>query len=428
MKMSTGNTVKEIISKRIGDKYYKVHHNSGLTIYVYPKEGYNSTYATFGTKYGSINTTFSLDDGPQIRIPDGIAHFLEHKLFENEELDAFERFAKTGANANAYTTFDRTCYLFSSTEKFQENLEILLDFVRSPYFTEESVQKEQGIIGQEIRMYDDSPEWRVLVNMLKAMYHNHPVKIDIAGTIESISDITVQKLFDCYHVFYNLNNMVLCVSGNTSLQEVLEIADKSLAPDEKYKIINHFEEEPYSIVKPYVEQKLPVSVELFNLGFKERASEIPDSSKDLAVKEILLAILASATSQLYRDLMDKKLINTSFGYELFHGPYFNAVVFSGESRHPEKTADIIKEYISNAKRDGISEEDFEMVKKAVYGEEIASLNSVDSISNSLVDCHFSNREFFGYIDEISSITFEDVQKKLHEILDVNNCSLSVIRK
>ena len=193
--------IKEIKSVALAERYYKVKHDSGLTIYVYPKEGYSSTYAIFGTKYGSINNCFKVDNGETVSVPDGIAHYLEHKLFESEDGDAFSRYAKTGANANAYTSFDKTCYLFSCTDNFEESLEILLDFVQSPYFTKETVAKEQGIIGQEIKMYDDSPSWRVMFNMLMNMYKTHPVRIDIAGTVESIAKITPEYLYTCYNTY-----------------------------------------------------------------------------------------------------------------------------------------------------------------------------------------------------------------------------------
>ena len=216
-----------IENKRIGEKYYKLHHKSGLTIIVYPKEGFNSTYAQIGTNFGSINNHF-ITNGRKIKVPDGTAHYLEHKLFESEEGDAFTQYAKTGALANAYTSFEKTCYLFSCTEKFRESLEILLDLVQSPYFTPETVAKEQGIIGQEIKMYDDSPDWRVMMNLQQAMYHNNPINIDIAGTVETIAEITPEILYDCYNSYYNLNNMVMCIAGRVSPEEVLEIADRKL--------------------------------------------------------------------------------------------------------------------------------------------------------------------------------------------------------
>ncbi len=419
--------IQEIKSQRIGDSYYKIDHPTGLTIYVYPKEGYNSAYAIFGTKYGSINTKFSVDDENRITVPDGIAHYLEHKLFESEEGDAFARYAKTGANANAYTSFEKTCYLFSCTDKFDESLEILLDFVQDPYFTAQTVAKEQGIIGQEIKMYDDSPEWRVMFNMLEGMYKNHPVKIDIAGTVETIAEITAEKLYEVYNVFYNLNNMVLCVSGNVTVEQVLRTADKMLKPCEKHSINNYFDEEPYEICEPYVEQSFPVSMPLFNLGFKERADKILDVKK-LACTDILLAMIASQTSPLYRELLDNNLINGSFSYELFEGPGYCSVIFGGESRAPKQAAETIKQYISKLKSEGLGKSDFEISKKSVYGDAVSALNSVSSISNAVVDYHFNGNELFSYIDAIADIDFDDVSTRFSEMLDVNNCTLSVVKQ
>lgn len=419
--------ITEIKSELIGDSYFKINHPSGLTIYVYPKEGYKSSYAIFGTKYGSINTCFSVDEGEKITVPDGIAHYLEHKLFESEDGDAFVRYAKTGANANAYTSFEKTCYLFSCTDKFDESLEILLDFVQEPYFTAQTVAKEQGIIGQEIKMYDDSPDWRVMFNMLGGMYKNHPVKIDIAGTVESIAQITAEKLYEIYNVFYNLNNMVLCVSGNVTVEQVIKTADKMLKTSEKHEITNYFKDEPYEICEPYVEQNFPVSMPLFNLGFKERADEILNVEK-LAQTDILLSMIASQTSTLYRSLMDANLINSTFSYELFEGPGYCSVIFGGESRAPKQAAEMIKQYVCKIKADGLEKSDFEIAQKAVYGDIVSSLNSVSSISNTIADYHFCGNELFSYIDAVSKTTFDDVSKRLSEMLDVNNCTLSVVKQ
>ena len=213
--------ILEIKNEELNEKYFKVAHPSGLTIYLYPKPEYKSTYAIFGTNYGSIDTKFQVKGSKEvIEVPDGIAHYLEHKLFESEEGDAFSEYAKTGAIANAYTSFDFTGYLFSCSENFDESLKILLNFVQSPYFTEETVKKEQGIIGQEIRMYEDNPDWKVLFNLLNCLYHNHPVKKDIAGSIESIAEITAEKLYTCYKCFYNLNNMSICIVGNIDYKSV----------------------------------------------------------------------------------------------------------------------------------------------------------------------------------------------------------------
>ena len=418
--------INEVKSPRTGDSYFKIKHFSGLNIYVYPKEGYRSAYAIIGAKYGSINTCFSLDGGEKITVPDGIAHYLEHKLFESAEGDAFTRYAETGASANAYTSFEKTCYLFSCTDHFDESFEILLDFVQDPYFTAQTVQKEQGIIGQEIKMYDDSPDWRVMFNMLEGMYHNHPVKIDIAGTVETIAEITAEKLYDCYNTFYNLNNMVLCVSGNVTVEQVLKTCDRMLKPSEPHTIENYFEDEPYEIVKPFVEQSFPVSMPLFNLGFKERADALMDERR-LAETEILLSALASPTSALYRELMDSNLINNTFSYELFEGPGYCAVIFGGESRAPEQAAAKIRETIDRVKREGLSREEFEIAKRAVYGDGISSLNSVSNIANMIADYHFNGNELFAAIDAVAEARKADVDRRLTEMLDTDNCTLSVIR-
>ena len=418
------NNITEVKSALTGDKYYKIDHNSGLTIYLYPKKDYNSKYAIFGTRFGSVNNAFSLDGGEVKRVPDGLAHYLEHKMFECEDGDAFLKYAKTGANANAYTSFDKTCYLFGCADNFNESLEILLDFVSRPYFTEETVAKEQGIIGQEIRMYDDSAEWRVMFNMLENMYHNHPVQLDIAGTVESIAEITPELLYDCYYTFYNLNNMVLCIAGDMEPEDILKTADRLLKPCEKHDIKSYFEDEPYEIVSDYVEQKFPVSVPLFNLGFKDKAHKV--SQKEMAEIEIICELLTSASSKLYKLLDDKKLINQSFDNEYFYGQGYNAVIFSGESRKPQEACEVIRSYISDLRKNGIDKEDFEIAKREVYGDAISSLNSVDSIANMMADFHFNGMDIFSIIDDIAACTLEDVEKRLASMLDVNNSTLSVV--
>lgn len=419
--------MKKVTSQRIGDSYYEMKHPSGLQIFVYPKENSHSTYAVFGTKYGSIDTTFKRsDEKDPCTVPEGIAHFLEHKLFESEDGDAFSRYAKTGASANAYTSFDMTCYLFSCTENVYESLEILLDFVQSPYFTAQTVQKEQGIIGQEIRMYDDDPQWRVLFNMLEAMYHDHPVKIDIAGTIESIAKITPEYLYRCYHTFYNLNNMVLCVAGNIDPEKVIELADRMLKPSDPVSVERVGVDEPEDVIRHRIEQKLSVAVPLFQFGFKEKVEgRIP--AKKIVETDILLEMIASDASPLFRKLLDEGLINeSSFGTEYFEGPGYAAVIFSGESQNPDKVAEEITAEIARLRREGISEEAFHRAKKAVYGRNIASLNSSETIANAMVSLTFAGRELFQYIDDIAEVKFEDVQRRLTEQMDPEKSVLSIV--
>ena len=419
---------KQLQSKRIGDSYYEIDHPSGLKLFLYPKENSKSTYAIFGTKYGSVDTCFKRsDEAETCTVPEGIAHFLEHKLFENEDCDAFARYAKTGASANAYTSFDVTCYLFSCTENLYESLEILLDFVQNPYFTERTVQKEQGIIGQEIRMYDDDPGWCVMFNLLRALYHNHPVRVDIAGTVESISEITPELLYRCYNTFYNLNNMVLCVAGNIDVDKVCALADKMLKPSEPVVVERKFQPEPKEIVQPFVEQKLSVAVPLFQLGFKEEIGAERRTTKELVATEILLDILASESSPLFRRLLDAELINeSSFSYEYFEGPGYATVLFGGESHHPEQTAEIIKEEIRKLKAADIQQEDFVRAQKALYGRNVSALNGSENIANSMVSLYFADRELFSYLDTIAEIQLEDVQNALQTQMDETYAALSVI--
>lgn len=417
--------IKEIVSKTLNEKYYEIEHTSGLKVFVWPKEGYNSTYAVFGTPFGSIYNYFTVD-GKEVRVPDGIAHYLEHKLFESEEGDAFSLYASTGANANAYTSFDKTCYLFSCTDQLERCIEILLGFVTSPYFTAETVQKEQGIIGQEIKMYDDSPDWRVMFNMLSSMYKNHPVRYDIAGTVESIAEIDADKLYTCYNSYYNLGNMALTVVGKVTVEQVVEICDRMLKPCEKVDVQSHFPQEPYEVTEHYVEQILPVALPLFNLGFKGKADRRL-TEKEIAYTDILLFLLASSTSPMYRELMDKGLINASFSYEQFEGPGFNSIFFSGDSRDPKKVEEIIKAYIDKLKAEGISEEDFENARRATYGDALSSLNSVDITANLVEDFFFSGRNVFDYFDAVAGATLQDVEKRLSEILDTANTTLSVVK-
>ena len=410
-----------------GDTIFTAEHESGLRVSVCPKAGYSSAYAIFGTAYGSVNNRFRLPGESQpVEVPPGIAHFLEHKLFENENEDAFARYARTGASANAYTSFDKTCYLFSCSQNFEASLEILLDFVQSPYFTAETVQKEQGIIGQEIRMCLDSPERRVVWNLLEAMYHEHPVRLDIAGTVESIAQIDADLLYRCYNAFYRLENMALCVAGNVDPDTVFDAADRLIRPAKvQGKPESLFPEEPAGVVKARTEQHFPVAVPLFQLGFKERAGARA-TSRQLVETDILLELLASESSPLYRRLLDRGWINPSFGCEYFEGPGYAAVLFGGESREPDRAADEIKAEITRLRRDGIDPETFECARRTVYGRAVSALGSVGAIANSMAEAAFSGRRFGEEIEIAMQVTKEDVMRRLNEQLDERFSALSVV--
>ncbi|MBE6800017.1 MAG: insulinase family protein [Ruminococcaceae bacterium] len=422
------NVVKYIENEILGEGYYSIDHKSGLKILVYPKPEFTSTYAVFGTKYGSIDTRFKRSDRESFtEIPAGTAHFLEHKLFESEELDAFQRYAKTGASANAYTSFDRTCYLFACTGHFKENFEILLDFVRHPYFTEETVQKEQGIIGQEIDMYKDSPEWECLFNLLECLYHKHPVKIDIAGTKESISEITAEMLFSCYETFYNLSNMALAVAGKTTVEEVLEVADRLLESDENVTVQRAFEKEDESIVKNYAEKKLPVGTPVFALGYKESFFNESCTLEEEIAMSLMLEIIAGQISPLYKELLDEGLINGSFSTEFFNGHNYAACLFSGESVNPSEVARKINSCIKALKKNGITEEQFETVRKKTYGKTVRAFTDIDTVANGLVVSHFENEELFSEFEVIKNLKLSFVNELLKKCFNEDKAALSVVK-
>jgi len=421
--------MKEIKSAALSEKYYAIDHKSGLKIYVMPKENYSSAYAIFGTKYGSIDTRFKRSDSDEWTVvPEGIAHFLEHKLFESEELDAFTRFAKTGASANAYTSFDKTCYLFQCSDHFDESLEILLDFVTHPYFTEETVKKEQGIIGQEITMYYDVAGWMSTFNLLKCLYHNHPVRIDIAGTVESIAEITDKLLYDCYNTFYNLNNMALAVVGNVTPQQVEALCDKMLKTAPQLSIERSFDDEPREIAADYTEYNLAMSMPVFSFGYKEKCEKPVQDIKTIIETNILLEILAGNTSELYKNLFEKGLINESFSKEYFIGYGYESIIFDGESENPKLVSEEIKKEIARLKKDGIDSELFEAVRRSLYGKEIMEYNDIDSIANGFIAADFGGYGIFDSIDIYKTVTKEDVEKRLDDILDERYCALSVVKQ
>ena len=420
--------LKEVKSERLGESYYVLNHKSGLTVNIYTKRGHNSAYAIFGTKFGSINTKFKFTEKNEVvTVPDGIAHYLEHKLFESEDGDAFKKYAKTGASANAYTSFDMTGYLFSCTENFEESLKILIDLVQTPYFTEETVKKEQGIIGQEIKMYQDDPSWRVMFNLYRAMFHSHPVKVEIAGSIESIAKINPDNLYDCYNHFYNLNNMALCIAGKVDLDSTVRLIDSLVKPPKTSNIPESiFPDEPYEIVKNRVVEHLPVSIPNFQIGFKEESNKERLTDEDIAQTGIILYALAAKSSSLYKELLDKNLINESFGYEYFEGPGYNAVMFSGEAREPDKINEILIKHVENLKKNGVKEKDFELAKKALYGKAVKMLNSAENIADAMLALGFANREIFSSIESIAKTSLDDVNKRLQKELDVENSAISII--
>jgi len=419
--------IEQIQNSLLGESYTEIDHSSGLKIFVMPKAGYSSAYAVFAAKYGSIDTKIPAADGAFREIPEGTAHFLEHKLFESEELGAFERFAKTGASANAYTSFDRTGYLFSCTDNFRKSLEILLDFVQKPYFTEATVAKEQGIIGQEIRMYKDVPDWQVLFNLLRSLYTAHPVRIDIAGTQESIARITAQTLYDCYKNFYNPSNMVLAVAGNANVEDVLEAADKLLQPGDGVKASREFVKEPPEPARNYYEEKLPVNTPQFMLGFKEDIQTPERTTIERLCANILLEIIAGKSSPLYKRLLEAGLINAGFSFEYFEGFGYSCPILAGESKDPVKAAEEIKNEIRGIKANGIDAAAFARAKRKLYGRLVMMYNDVDELANELASAYFAGNGLFDDIELCKALTLDSVIARLAALFEERYSSLSVIK-
>lgn len=420
---------KNIIkSERTGDSCIHVKHKSGLDIYICEMPGFSSVEALFGTKYGSVNTMFKMrEDEDYTVVPEGIAHFLEHKLFENEDCDVFELYAKTGASGNAFTSFDKTCYLFNCSKNYQESLRILLDFVQKPYFTQATVDKEQGIIGQEIKMTNDNPDWRLFFNLLRGMYHNHPVKIDIAGTVESIAQIDAELLYKCYYTFYNLNNMVLSIAGNIKAEEVLAICDECLKPCEDKGLETVFPDEPESIVTPEIYENQPVGATLFSIGYKCASCSGMERLKKTMAASIAASMLTDASTDMYKKLLDEEIINSSFASEVFYGDGYFTVIFSGESDKPEIVRQNLADEIRRIITDGLNEKDFARIKKSTYGSLIRELNNVEAVANLLINAHMDGVSPYDTINVLSELTSGDVYEFIKNELCEDKTVLSVIK-
>ncbi|MBQ8163761.1 MAG: insulinase family protein [Clostridia bacterium] len=418
-------------NKMLGEKYYAFKHKTGLDVYVFPKK-MTTSYALFATRYGAIDNKFKLaDDEKFTEVPDGIAHFLEHKMFECEGgVDAFELYAKTGASANAYTSNAMTAYLFSSTEKFYESLEILLDFVTHPYFTEQTVQKEQGIIGEEIRMYDDHPGARLEKGLLQAMYKYNKMRIDVAGTVESIAKIDAEILYKCYNTFYNLRNMVLVICGDVDYKEVEKTCDKILRNAPKQEIIRAYddEKEPREVFEKRAKCALSVSKPIFAIGIKDMdISSDPDKRMRKAyAMNILNDMLFSQSSEFYNELYDKNLISHDLSYSFEHTQRCSFNQLSSESQDPEKIYDFFVSYIKKIQKNGLDRETFELAKRTIYASCIKSFDSTEEIANNMVYNLFDGADILDTPDIINSIDFEYVSELLSSMFKEEYYAMSVV--
>lgn len=410
-----------------GDKIIRLTSPSGLDIYVCEMPGFSSVTAYFAARYGSVNTCFkTAGDSEFTAVPEGIAHYLEHKLFENEDCHAFEKYSQIGASGNAFTGFDITAYTFTCSKNWQEALRILISLVQTPYFTEENVAKEQGIIAQEIKMGSDDPIRKSSFALLEAMYTNNPVRIDQGGTIESIAKITPELLYKCYDAFYNPGNMFLVIAGNVTADQVEEICGECLAPGSDNGLETAFPDEPDTVREKLVRLKLPVGNTFFRMGFKcAPCSGIQQLKKNIT-GGMLCDLLVASSSGFYRKLHGDGLVNSTFRGDILSGNGFWTLTLTSETDQPEKVCQLILEELERWKSQGIDKALFSSIKKAIYGDMVYTLNNVDRTASLLLNNAFLNVSPYEDMKLISGLTEEDILELAGELTTPGRSSIVIV--
>ena len=412
---------------RIGEEVIWVTLDNGLPVCIVPKKGFSRKYALFATRYGGMDMRFRLN-GQWLDTPAGIAHYLEHKMFDTEDGNALQELAMNGAEPNAFTSNAITCYYFDSTEKFYENLEILLSFVSVPYFTDESVEKEQGIIGQEIGMIEDNPEWQVYKQLMLSLYHTSPARTPVAGSVESIREITAQTLYDCHRAFYTPANMCLVVVGDVEPQQVLDIARRVLPKDSGELIERDYgAEEPTEAAQAYAEERMEVSMPSFLVGFKcppQHGGE--EQHRFAAIGELACDVLMGESSPLYARLYSQGLINGSFGaaFDILPGAAY--AYAGGDSKDPKAVAEAILAEAQRLVREGVDEDYYKRIVNANFGAALRELNSFESIAVSMAEGRFQGYDPYRFPEIYDSITAADVLAFLRENVTRSHMALSVI--
>ena len=425
--------MEKIVNDIIKEELYFETLENGLRVYFMPKKGFVKKYAVLATDFGSNDLEFvPKGECNKIKVNEGIAHFLEHKMFEQPDGgNAFDLFSKYGASANAFTNFNMTAYLFSATENFNECLTHLIDYVQTPYYTEENVEKEKGIIAQEIKMYDDDPSWQVYFNALKAMYQKHNVRIDIAGDVDSIYKITPDELYKCYNTFYNPSNMILFVIGDLDENEVMDVIKKANHSDiEKIegKIQRFPNEEPKEIAHKEIVEKYQVSMPMFNIAYKDE--DVNLRGKELLKKEVVSDILCDMIfktgSELNEDMYMKGMVNDSFYGGFYSEVEYAFTLISGEGKDPHKVKDTITEYLERYKKEGLSRVGFERAKKKKIGEFLKYMDSMEFIANNFISYAFKDVNILDYLEVLKEVEFEDVENRLRTHFKEENCVISII--
>lgn len=414
------------------DTLYTERLENGLTIAVLVKPGYKGATGRVAIRYGSVDSQFiDPNTGNEVHVPDGIAHFLEHKLFEKEWGNASDRFSELGTDSNAYTSYTHTVYYFSSTEGFEEAFDLLLEFVQTPWFTDDSVAKEQGIIEQEIRMYLDDPGWRSNANLLEALYVNHPVKIDIAGTVESIRQITKETLYLCHSTFYHPSNMVVFAAGDLDPEQVIAMARESFGK-RQYKpqaeIQRILPEEPLRVNEKKRTQQLVVNQPLFRMGFKDELTGL--TGRELLEQDLLTAVILDAVagrgSTLYTTLYESGLIDHRFGFEYAPEETYGYTHFAGPTRDPDELEARLLAGLEEARQKGLSQEDFDRARKKTIGRLVSLMNDLDSVAYTFIDGYFKGISMFDLIPAAQKLTLEAANRRLQSHFDRERAAVSVI--
>ena len=423
-----------IENSQIKEKVYIEKLENGLTIMIIPKSGIQKKYAIWGTNYGSVDNKFIVPGEADVTsVPDGVAHFLEHKMFEQENgTNSLDTLTKLGVNANAYTTTNHTAYLFECTENFYEALDELMDYLQHPYFTDENVEKEKGIIAQEINMYNDYPEWEVYMNAMKAMYHNNPVKIDIAGTVESISKIDKDVLYTCYNTFYHPSNMVMCFAGEFEPENLLEEVKKRLLPKENEGEIKRiYVSEPEEIVKKEEIKKMEVSMPMFVIGIKDSIKGNNEIVEEAIIKrhiaiEIILNLIIGKSSKLYKKLYEQGLLMEEPYLDYEFDKTYRHITITGKSTDPKKILKNIQEEILNLKNNGIDETAFQRIKKMLYGRTVKEFTDVSDICRMFLNDYFKGINSFNYLENYKQISSSYTMQILEEVFKEEKTVISII--
>lgn len=413
---------------RVGETMYHEKLENGLNVFVFPKPEFQKGYAFFATNYGGMDMRFCLN-GQWHNTPAGVAHYLEHKMFDTKEGNALQELAANGASPNAFTSNDITGYYFDSTEKFEDNLRILLSFVSVPWFTQESVDKERGIIGQEIGMIEDDPHWKCYMNLMRALFERHPIRVSVAGSVESIAEITPETLYACHKAFYDPANMALCVAGPVDPEHICDVA-REILPKEAGPIAakDYGEKEGPQAAQRLIEERMEVSAPIFQLGWKGDAKiNGEDRLRQELVGGLALEVLLGSSSPLYARLYREGLINQEFGYsyESSFGCAFLAA--DGESRDPEAVRMAVAEEAARIGREGVDPALWERVKKGVYGNRVRGLNSFENLCVGQAQAFFAGYDFLRFADLYDSITREEAEELIANWVTEERTALSVVR-